>query len=264
MNDSVAEAPALFRRIVCGVDGTPESTAAVEQAARLKDEGGELRLVSAANLALAAHAGGAAVHAADLLQQEAESALAEARRLAPSATEHLVNGDPVAVLLREAEQANLLALGTHGRGRKVAHLLGTVAARMIRDASTSILIARPARESEWPQSIVAGVDGSAESGLAFSVARLVAERFGATVRAAASTKDHLDAQAAREIAPDLEEDARGAVEALVEASDSADLLVVGSRGLHGLKALGSVSERVANQARCSVIVVRSQQVSTAT
>jgi nucleotide-binding universal stress UspA family protein len=42
----------------------------------------------------------------------------------------------------------------------------------------------------------------------------------------------------------------------VEASGSADLLVVGSRGLHGLRALGSVGERVANQASCSVLVVR--------
>ena len=35
-----------------------------------------------------------------------------------------------------------------------------------------------------------------------------------------------------------------------------DLVVIGSRGLHGLKALGSVSERVAHQAECSVLVVR--------
>jgi nucleotide-binding universal stress UspA family protein len=257
MNDAVAEAPALFRRIVCGVDGTPESTTAVKQAARLKDHGGELRLVSAAKLALAAQAGMGAVHAADLLLQDAESALAEARRLVPSATERLVNGDPVRVLLREAEQATLMALGTHGRGRAVALFLGTVAARMLRDAPTSVLIARPARDNEWPQSIVVGVDGSAESEVAFRVARLLAERFGATVRATASTRDHLDEQAARRIAPDLDEDARGAVDVLVEASGSADVLMVGSRGLHGLKALGSVSERVANQAHCSVIVVRS-------
>ena len=256
MNDRVADAPALFRRIVCGVDGTPESMTAVEQAARLEDEDGELRLVSAANLALAAHAGMGAVHAADLLQQDAESALADARRLVPSATERLVNGDPVRVLLREAEQATLLALGTHGRGRKMALFLGTVAASMLRDAPTSVLIARPARDKKWPRSIVAGVDGSVESGVAFSVARLVAKRFGATFHAVASTKDDLDEQAAREIAPDLEQDARGALDVLVEASASVDLLIVGSRGLHGWKALGSVSERAANQARCSVIVVR--------
>jgi nucleotide-binding universal stress UspA family protein len=35
-----------------------------------------------------------------------------------------------------------------------------------------------------------------------------------------------------------------------------DLLVVGSRGLQGIRSLGSVSERVAHEARCSVLVVR--------
>ena len=44
--------------------------------------------------------------------------------------------------------------------------------------------------------------------------------------------------------------------ALVEASETADIIVVGSRGLHGLKALGSVSERVAHRAKCSALVVR--------
>jgi nucleotide-binding universal stress UspA family protein len=46
------------------------------------------------------------------------------------------------------------------------------------------------------------------------------------------------------------------VNVLAAASESADLVVVGSRGLHGLKALGRVSERVAHQARSSVLVVR--------
>ena len=35
-----------------------------------------------------------------------------------------------------------------------------------------------------------------------------------------------------------------------------DLIVVGSRGLHGLRALGSVSERVAHGAKASVLVAR--------
>jgi nucleotide-binding universal stress UspA family protein len=46
------------------------------------------------------------------------------------------------------------------------------------------------------------------------------------------------------------------VAALVATAAGADLLVVGSRGLHGLKALGSVSERVAHQAHSSVLIVR--------
>ena len=43
---------------------------------------------------------------------------------------------------------------------------------------------------------------------------------------------------------------------LIEAARGADLLVVGSRGTHGAGSLGSVSERVAHEAPCSVLVVR--------
>jgi nucleotide-binding universal stress UspA family protein len=39
-------------------------------------------------------------------------------------------------------------------------------------------------------------------------------------------------------------------------SAGADPLAVGSRGLRGIRALGSVSERIAHEARCSVLVVR--------
>ena len=40
------------------------------------------------------------------------------------------------------------------------------------------------------------------------------------------------------------------------AAADGDLLVVGSRRLHGMKALGSVSERVAHRAPCSTLIVR--------
>jgi nucleotide-binding universal stress UspA family protein len=46
------------------------------------------------------------------------------------------------------------------------------------------------------------------------------------------------------------------VPALVAAAADADLLVVGSRGLHRFKSLAWVSERVAHQARSSVLIVR--------
>ncbi len=76
----------IFRRIVCGVDGTPASVVAVRQAARLQDEDGDLQLTAAAHVAKAAQAGIAAPHAAELLQTEAEAALADANAIAPSAT----------------------------------------------------------------------------------------------------------------------------------------------------------------------------------
>jgi nucleotide-binding universal stress UspA family protein len=262
MEDAQTHAPPVFTRIVCGVDGTPESLVAVRQVVRLQDPQGRLSLTSVAPLAKAAHAGFAASHAAELLQHEAEAAIAEARAIAPLASEKVVNGDPVPVLLREveAEQATLVAVGSHGRGRAAGMLLGSVAAKMLRDAPCSVLIARAARDQEaWPQSVVVGIDGSVESAAAFAVARSVGERFGASMRAVVSSGDQFDREEAQAITSELEEQPGRAVDALAAASDSADLVIVGSRGLHGLKALGSVSERVANQARSSVLVVRPER-----
>ena len=249
----------IFDRIVCGVDGSPESLIGLRQAARLQAQEDSIHLVAAANLAKASRAGFAARHAAETLQAEAESALAEARTIVPSASSKFLNGDPAAVLLREleAERATLIAVGSHERRRTPAMLLGAVAARMLRDAPCSVLIAREARSPEsWPQSIAVGLDGSRESAAAFTAASLLTERFGGSVRALASTEDQLDLEAARAVAPELETESGRAVDVLVAASESADLIVIGSRGLSGLKALGSVSERVANQAHTPVLVVR--------
>jgi nucleotide-binding universal stress UspA family protein len=256
--DAQASESHVFERILCGVDGTPASLVAARQALRLQGEHGGVSLLAVANLAKAAQAGMAATHAAELLQHEAEAALAEARAIAPSASAKLLDGDPVAVILGQAEteRATLIAVGSHGRRRAAGLLLGTVAASMLRDATCSVLVARPARDSEaWPQAIVVGVDGSVESAAAFTVAAAVAKRFGGSVRVVASTKDQLDREAAQAIAPELEERGEPAVDVLVAASESADLVVVGNRGLRGLKALGSVSERVAHQAHSSVLVV---------
>jgi nucleotide-binding universal stress UspA family protein len=261
MDNAQANEPPIFKRILCGVDATPESLVMVRQAIRLRHPEGSIYIAAVAPLAKAAHAGIAASHAAELMQQEAEAALADAGRIAPSGIKKLLNGEPVAVLLQqaEAEEATLVAVGSHGHGRAAGMLLGTVAARMLRDAPCSVLIARAARDrdaSAWPQSVVVGVDGSAESAAAFTVARSIAERFGASLHAIVSTKDQVNREAAQAIATELEEQPERAVDALVTASEAADLVVVGSRGLHGLKALGSVSERVAHQARSSVLVAR--------
>ena len=79
----------------------------------------------------------------------------------------------------------------------------------------------------------------------------------AAVRAIVATKDaHVDLEAARRIAPECEEHDAGALDPLNVASETADLVVVGSRGLRGMRALGSLSERLAHEARCSVLVVR--------
>ncbi len=212
--------------------------------------------MAAVRLATAAQAGMAARHAAELLQNEGEQALAEAKKLV-SAEGRIANGDPAEVLLKEAEHATLLALGSHGRRRAAGILLGTVAARMLHEAPCSVLIARPARDPDtWPQSIVAGADGSVESELAVAAARSLARSCGADLRVVSATGDQVDRDAAQGVAPELEEREGRALGVLGAESESADLIVVGSRGLQGLKALGSVSERIAHQASCSVLVVR--------
>jgi nucleotide-binding universal stress UspA family protein len=256
MDEAGTKTSSIFDRIVCGIDGTPESLFAVKQAGRLQRPDGSLLLVAATNLAKAAHAGAAAPRAAELLQDEAEQALADAKALVPAAGK-VVNGDPASVLLREAEQATLLALGSHGRRRATGVLLGTVATRMLHEAPCSVLIARPARDPDtWPQAIVAGVDGSTESELAVAAARSLASSCRADLRIVSATSDQVDRDAARRVAPELEERDGRALAVLAAESETADLVVVGSRGLQGLKALGSVSERIAHQASCSALVVR--------
>jgi nucleotide-binding universal stress UspA family protein len=110
-------------------------------------------------------------------------------------------------------------------------------------------------EADFPRAIVAGVDGSPESAAAAEAALDLGGRLGADVRlVAARGGKQVDLEAASG-AP-LQVDDRHPVEALVAASTEVDLVVIGSRGLHGVRALGSVSERVAHQAACSVLVIR--------
>jgi nucleotide-binding universal stress UspA family protein len=110
---------------------------------------------------------------------------------------------------------------------------------------------------DWPCSIVVGLDGSIESAAAAAAAWDLGTRLGAPVRAIAATEGgHADLELVRRIAPDFEAYRDHPVPLLVEASEHAGLVVVGSRGLRGLRALGSVSERVAHRADCPVLVAR--------
>ena len=104
---------------------------------------------------------------------------------------------------------------------------------------------------------MAGVDGSRESLEALAVARgLADERQGKLDAIVADAGKPLDIDALVPVVGEIRWAHTHPVDALVEASTTADLVVVGSRGLHGLASLGSVSERVAHQATCSVLVVR--------
>ena len=129
---------------------------------------------------------------------------------------------------------------------------------LLHEAACAVLVAgQPAADRSFPSAIAAGVDGSESAAAAGAVAKELAERFGAELRLiVAEGGKGVDVDGVRAADPGVETESGKPVKALVEASKHADLLVLGSRGLHGLRALGSVSERVAHEARCSVLVVR--------
>jgi nucleotide-binding universal stress UspA family protein len=123
-----------------------------------------------------------------------------------------------------------------------------------------VLVARPGYDpARFPVRVVVGIDGSAESLAALAAAAAIRRRAGGTLVVVTAGREQEPAVAALQgfDAPhDLVPTPDRPVDALVAAAQTADLTVVGSRGLHGARALGSVSERVAFRASSSVLVVR--------
>jgi nucleotide-binding universal stress UspA family protein len=258
----------LFPSVVCGVDASEAGKIAARVAARVADPDGALVLVAVDDPSLAVHGGWQAVAIAAQLLHDAQAALAQAHDEATSThpvETRLLEGDPLRCLLAEAERrdASLVAAGTHGQSRPVGIALGSVSTSLLHEAPCSVLIARAPRAEPWPRSLVVGIDGSPGSAEALAAARALSARFGVPLRAVVATGEGtVDLEAARRLAPELEELPGSPVDELHALSEDADLVVVGSRGLKGLRALGSVSERIAHEARCSVLVVRGSRTGT--
>ncbi len=252
----------IFKRVLVGVDGSPEGFVALAQARRLLAEGGELEAVVVCVERLAVHTGLEAPRVAHELHAEAEATAARARSelgaLAGARVE-IVHGRAEPVLIDRAERtgATLIAVGSHSHSRAAGILLGSVATALLHEAPASVLLARASAAPErFPERIVAGTDGSGQAEAAVGVARGLAERFEAGLRVVVGEGGKPPRHDGLSAVAEVEHDERAPVDALLAAGGDADLIVVGSRGLHGFKALGSVSERVAHRARCSVLVVR--------
>jgi nucleotide-binding universal stress UspA family protein len=252
----------LFSRVVVGVDGSAEAAEAVRQAAVLAEDA--LTLLAVYDIAPRIVGGtGATVPAyfdEDQERQKAEGAVERVRDVgeAVKPVGKVVRGRSSEELIREIEreEATLAAVGSHGIGRARGIVVGSTATELVHKAPCSVLVAREAGE-QFPTRIVAGVDGSAESAAAFAAARDLADRFGADLRSVVARRGkEADEKLVARIVEQHESSPDEPVGALVAATGDADLLVVGSRGLSGLKSLGSVSERVAHQAGCSVLIVR--------
>ena len=263
-DESTATTESVFGRVVVGVDGTESSFEACRQAARLADPSTPIEVVTIVHVAEAARAGFEAARIADELALEAEAALDEAALiLGERARKQFLDGYVMPSLLGEIARvdATMVAVGSHGHRRATEILIGGVAGELLHVAPCSVLVARPASDPEgFPRSIVVGIDGSSTADAALAAAQQLARRLERPLRVVTALQGKsVDLAHVHLRTPFVEAVDAHPVEALVTASLTTDLVVVGSRGLHGLAALGSVSERVAHQAKCSVLVVRSGQ-----
>lgn len=248
----------LFDRIACGVDGTESSLVAVRQAARLLPARRILELVAVAE-EMPASQSAVAQDERNRRYAEARAALAQARRIEPRAYGRVCFGDPGPTLATVAREtpATLVAVGAPSSGRLGGHMLGSVGTHLLHDATCSVLIARPCvRPDLFPHSIVVGYDGSRAAAAAAHVASELAHRFGADVHLVAATGGAPVAGDRLAQEEELDRCALNPVDALTAASNDADLLIVGNRGLHSMNPLNSVSERVGHLAHCSVLVLR--------
>ncbi len=259
-----------FADILCAVDGSRGSAEAVRQAIALCDPGtaiGFLAVYYAVGVGLAAQA--------ELSEQRARAALDEAALLAQRASVHasteLRSGTPTSdLLLAEGAKHDLLVLGCRGGSRIGGIMLGSTATQIAHRTEQALLVARRTADgNEVPQSILLATAGSSGSWAAARMSTRLAQARNSELRVV-YVPDGTHPERYREVlkqvavieqatgAPPPVIDAPGhAAERIIEAARAgqSSLIAIGRRGVRGIKALGSVSERVVHHAPCSVLVV---------
>ena len=251
----------VFDRVVVGVDGTDFGFEALHQAVALSPEDAAVWAVTALDSGIAVHAGFSMSHVAAELEEEAERARAHAAEILDgrtNGTATIVKGDPKNVLRGACAKhdATLLALGGRNSSRFLGIVAGETATTFLHEGTVSVLLARPQWGQLWqPTRIVVGLDGSEPSLAALAVADDLAARLGSAVKAETATGGKLVDRDGSWTARVDAWDPGHPVVALLDRSLGADLIILGSRGLHGVRSLGSVSERVVHRAICSCLVV---------
>ncbi len=288
-------APIKTKGIVVAVDGSPASNAAACWGARdaaLRNV--PLTVVHAVATPTSAwppvpYPDSLAVR----LEDEGKKAIMHAMKIAEDAMptdrkvaigRELVYSSPALALVQMSDEAEMIVVGSAGRGLLARGVLGSVSSTVVRHASCPVAVISDADLPDPQRPILLGIDGSPASELATQVAFDEASRRGVDLIALHAWSDlavselgesgwpALLGEAERSLAeslagwqeryPDVTVDRlvvrdRPAHE-LVEKSESAQLLVVGSHGRGGLTGvlLGSVSNAVLHSVRIPVLVAR--------
>lgn len=251
----------VFDRVVVGVDGTDFGFEALHQTLALSPPGRAVLAVTALDTAIAGYAGFQVDYYKAQLEEEAERARARAVEIMgdrPNCTTKLVRGDAKGVLRHVCNEydATLVALGGRSSSRFLGIVTGETASTLLHDAARSVLFARPQWGRRWhPNRVLVGLDGSDSSLAALAVGDDLAERLGSELQVVTATGGKAVERGGAWAERVTEWDPAHPFAALRDRSTLADLLILGSRGLHGVRALGSVSERVAHRAHCSTLVV---------
>ncbi|MFE9924202.1 universal stress protein [Streptomyces sp. NPDC005774] len=227
-----------------------------------------------------------------MVEKLVAEAVEHAKSVAPDVevSHAVVTGEPLTVLEAQSLNAELVVVGSRGMGGFVGLLLGSTAVHLASHGQCPVLVVRETGAPDGP--VVVGVDGSPAGAKAIDFAFAEASLRGAELVALhswttwnapapppqdeeapyASEPDELRAGEERLLSEALagyqerypgvkvrhEVVHGGTREALIEASRTAQLLVVGARGRGGFTGLllGSVSQAMLHHAHCPVAVVR--------
>ncbi|MFI5837925.1 universal stress protein [Micromonospora sp. NPDC051300] len=283
----------MNRPVVAGVDGSPSSLTAADQAAAAAVARSRPLLLVHGYLHPLGY--GVPLNPYDLgvpaPTEEAEKMLervaAELAERHPGLRVEVrqVAGGPGAALVEESRRAELVVVGSRGVGGFTGLLLGSVGGQLAQHGHCPVLVVRPA-EQPIPVGgpVLVGVDGSDFAAYAVELAADEAarrdaelvlthvrapERGAPEVAAEATTAERAEAaellgvaaERVRAAHPGLRVTERAVVAAspetaLREASGEASLVVVGSRGRGGFAGLllGSVSQALVQHAHCPVLI----------
>ncbi|WP_412540111.1 universal stress protein [Longispora sp. K20-0274] len=187
----------------------------------------------------------------------------DARRGRPGleAIPEVVPGGPSAVLVQRSRTADLVVVGARGHGGFLELLAGSVATQVATHAHCPVAVVRGPVRVDAP--VVVCVDSAPETDLAVDLAFTEAALHGGWLRAVHVGEDEPDMLLSRWrgrypgiVVDSLVSHDRDVTKALVDASEDARLIVVGSRGRGGFRSLllGSVSYAVAHHAHCPVLI----------